>query len=153
MFRRVLVANRGVAACRILRTLRRMGIGSVAVYSEADRHALHVTAADQARCIGPSAAGESYLRIDRVLQAARDAGADAVHPGYGFLAENAEFAQACADAGLAFVGPTPAQIRDFGLKHRAREIARAAGVRLAPGSGLTWPRPGGRPPPSATPSC
>ncbi len=136
MFRRVLVANRGVAACRILRTLRRMGIGSVAVYSEADRHALHVAAADQARCVGPSAAGESYLRIDRVLQAARDAGADAVHPGYGFLAENAKFAQACADAGLAFIGPTPAQIRDFGLKHRAREIARAAGVRLSPGSGL-----------------
>ncbi len=136
MFRRVLVANRGVAACRILRTLRRMGIGSVAVHSEADRHALHVAVADQARCIGPAAAGESYLRIDRVLHAARDASADAVHPGYGFLAENAGFAQACADAGLAFVGPTPSQIRDFGLKHRARDLARAAGVRLAPGSGL-----------------
>jgi urea carboxylase len=136
VFRRVLVANRGVAACRILRTLGRMGIGSVAVYSEADRHALHVAAADQARCIGPSVASESYLRIDRVLQAARDAGADAVHPGYGFLAENAEFAQACADADLTFVGPTPSQIRDFGPKHRAREVARAAGVRLAPGSGL-----------------
>lgn len=133
MFRRVLVANRGVAACRIL---RRMGIGSVAVRSEADRHALHVAAADQARCVGPAAAGESYLRIGRVLQAAREAGADAVHPGYGFLAENAEFAQACADAGLAFIGPTPAHIRDFGLKHRAREIARAAGVRLSPNSGL-----------------
>jgi len=136
LFRRVLIANRGVAACRILRTLRRMGVASVAIYSEADRHALHVAAADQARCIGPSTASESYLRIDRVLRAARDTGADAVHPGYGFLAENVDFAQACADAGLVFIGPTPAQIRDFGLKHRAREIAQAAGVRLAPGSGL-----------------
>ena len=113
-----------------------MDVASVAVYSEADRHSPHVAAAGQARCIGPSAASESYLRIDRVLQAARDAGADAVHPGYGFLAENADFAQACAGAGLVFIGPTPAQIRDFGLKHRAREIAGSAGVRLAPGSGL-----------------
>ncbi len=136
MFRKILVANRGVAACRILRTLRRMEIDSVAVYSEADRHALHAAAADEAVCIGPAPAAQSYLDITRVLRAARETEAEAVHPGYGFLAENAEFAEACAAAGLVFIGPTPEQIRSFGLKHRARQIAADAGVKLAPGSGL-----------------
>jgi len=114
MFHRVLVANRRVAACRVIRTLRRLGIASVAMLSDPDRHALHAAAADQAVAIGGATASDSYLRIDRVLDAARATGAEAIHPGYGFLAENADFAQACADAGLVFIGSTPAQIRDFG---------------------------------------
>jgi urea carboxylase len=136
MFRRVLVANRGEIACRIIRTLDRLGIESVAVYSEADRHAPHVRMATRSVAIGPSAAADSYLNAGRVLAAARDSGAEAIHPGYGFLSENAEFAQACADAGIVFIGPTPAQMRLFGLKHTAREAAAAAGVPLAPGSSL-----------------
>ncbi len=136
MFGKVLIANRGVVACRIIRTLRRMGVRSVAIYSEADRHALHVLTADEAHCIGPAAAAQSYLSIPNVIAAARQSGAEAIHPGYGFLAENAGFAQACAEAGIVFIGPTPEQIAAFGLKHRARQIARDAGVPLAPGSGL-----------------
>jgi urea carboxylase len=136
VFRKVLIANRGVVACRIIRTLRRMGVQSVAVYSEADRHAMHVTSADESYPIGPAAAAQSYLSIARIIDAARRSGADAIHPGYGFLAENADFAQASEDAGIVLIGPTPAQIAAFGLKHRAREIAQAAGVPLAPGSGL-----------------
>ncbi|MFL6604318.1 MAG: 5-oxoprolinase/urea amidolyase family protein [Steroidobacteraceae bacterium] len=136
MFDKVLIANRGAIACRIVRTLQRMGIRSVAVYSEADRHSLHVAAADEAVLLGPSAASESYLRADRLLDAARATGAGAIHPGYGFLSENASFAAACEGAGIAFIGPTPAQIRDFGLKHRARELASACGLPLLPGSGL-----------------
>ena len=136
MFRKVLIANRGVIACRILRTLRRMGIESVAVYSEADADSLHVVQADRAEPIGPAAPAESYLSIDAMLGAARAAGAQAVHPGYGFLSESAAFAQACESAGLAFIGPTPQNIRAFGLKHTARELARAQGVALTPGSGL-----------------
>jgi urea carboxylase len=136
MFGRVLVANRGEIACRIIRTLDRLGIESVAVYSEADRHAPHVRMASRSVGIGPSAAAESYLNAGRVLAAARGSGADSIHPGYGFLSENAEFAQACAGAGMAFIGPTPAQMRLFGLKHTAREAAKAAGVPLAPGSPL-----------------
>ena len=124
MFEKVLIANRGAIACRIVRTLRRMGIGSVAVYSEADRHSLHVTAADEAVFLGPSAPAESYLRQDKLIEAARATGAGAIHPGYGFVSENAAFAAACAAAGIAFIGPTPAQIRDFGLKHRARALAQ-----------------------------
>ena len=136
MFAKVLIANRGEIACRILRTLRRLDIASVAVYSDADRHAPHVREADQAIHIGPSAVSESYLDHDSIIRAARAGGAEAIHPGYGFLSESAGFAEACARANIVFVGPTPAQIRDFGLKHRAREIAAATGVPLLPGSAL-----------------
>ena len=136
MFDKVLIANRGAIACRIVRTLQRMSIGSVAVYSEADRHSLHVTAADEAVLLGPSAPSESYLRQDKLIEAARASGAGAIHPGYGFLSENAAFATACEAAGIAFIGPTPAQIRDFGLKHRARVLAGENGLPLLPGSEL-----------------
>jgi urea carboxylase len=136
MFRKVLVANRGEIACRIIRTLERMGIGSVAVYSDADRHALHVLQADESVHLGPAAAAESYLRGDKLIAAARATGAQAIHPGYGFLSENADFAELCESSGIAFIGPTPAQIRDFGLKHTARAIAARAGVPMLPGSGL-----------------
>ncbi|WP_085315939.1 urea carboxylase [Derxia lacustris] len=136
MFDKVLIANRGAIACRVIRTLRRMGVQSVAVHSDADRHSLHVAEADEAVRLGPAPASESYLRVDLILDAARRTGAQAIHPGYGFLSENAEFAEACAAAGIVFIGPTPAQMRDFGLKHTARALALAAGVPLSPGSGL-----------------
>jgi urea carboxylase len=136
MFRKVLIANRGEIACRVIQTLRRLGIGSVAVYSEADRHARHVQMADEAVEIGPPPARESYLQTERILAAARQTGAQAIHPGYGFLSENAEFAEACEAEGIAFVGPTAAQIRQFGLKHTSREIAEQCGVPLLPGTGL-----------------
>ena len=135
-FRKVLIANRGEIACRVIRTLRRLGIASVAVYSEADRHAMHVMLADEAVCIGQALAAQSYLNSAAILDAARAYGADAVHPGYGFLSENAAFAQACDDAGIRFIGPTPAQMREFGLKHTARELAQANHVALLPGTGL-----------------
>jgi urea carboxylase len=136
MFRKVLIANRGAIACRVIRTLRKMGVGSVAVYSEADRHSLHVEQADEAVCIGPPPAAQSYLSIPALLKTAKETGAEAIHPGYGFLSENAEFAEACASAGIVFIGPTPQQIRDFGLKHTAREIAAANGVPMLPGTGV-----------------
>jgi urea carboxylase len=136
MFKKVLVANRGAIARRILRTLRRMEVSAVAVYSEADRHALHVLEADESVCLGAAPPADSYLRQDRLIRAAVETGAGAIHPGYGFLSENAEFAQACEQAGIAFVGPTSQQIRDFGLKHRARELAAAHGLPLVPGTGL-----------------
>lgn len=136
MFDKVLIANRGAIACRILRTLRRLGVKSVAVYSEADRHALHVRMADEAVEIGPPPVSQSYLRAERILDAARATGAQAIHPGYGFLSENAEFAEACAAAGIVFIGPSPEQMRAFGLKHTARALAAASGVPLLPGSGL-----------------
>lgn len=136
MFTKILIANRGAIACRVIRTLRRMGVKSVAVYSEADAASLHVSTADEAVCIGPAPAAESYLRADRILEAARATGAQAIHPGYGFLSENADFATACAETGIAFIGPTPDQMRAFGLKHTARELAAANGVPLLPGSGL-----------------
>ena len=136
MFRKVLIANRGAIACRIIRTFDRMGIASVAVYSEADRHSMHVARAGEAVPIGPSPAAESYLKVDAIIDAARSTGAEAIHPGYGFLAENPGFADACAEAGIVFIGPSPAHIRAFGLKHEARELAELAGVPVVPGSGL-----------------
>lgn len=136
MFDKVLVANRGEIACRIIRTLERLNVASVAVYSEADMSALHVRGASEAVCIGPPPAIESYLCAERILDAAHRTGAQAIHPGYGFLSENAEFAEACAGEGIVFIGPTPAQMRRFGLKHEARALAEAYGVPLLPGSGL-----------------
>ncbi|MFZ4765105.1 MAG: acetyl-CoA carboxylase biotin carboxylase subunit, partial [Roseimicrobium sp.] len=136
MFTKILIANRGEIACRIIRTLRRMGVQSVAVYSEADAAAMHVDMADEAVCIGPAAARDSYLNGARIIESALTVGAEAIHPGYGFLSENAAFAEACEAAGLAFIGPTTAQMRQFGLKHTSRELARAAQVPLLEGSGL-----------------
>ncbi|MFA5958168.1 urea carboxylase [Hyphomicrobium sp.] len=136
MFRKVLIANRGAIACRIIRTLDRMGIASVAVYSEADRHSMHVMQAGEAVAIGPSPAAESYLKYDVILDAAKKTGADAIHPGYGFLSENPDFAEACEKAGIVFIGPKAKHMRAFGLKHKARELADEAKVPLAPGSGL-----------------
>lgn len=136
MFSKVLIANRGAIACRIIRTLRRMGIASVAVYSDADRHSLHVAQADEAIHLGPSPAAQSYLDVDKILAAARSTGAQAIHPGYGFLSENPAFVEACEAAGIAFIGPRAAQMRQLGPKHSARALARAQGVPLLPGTDL-----------------
>jgi urea carboxylase len=135
-FDTVLIANRGAIATRIIRTLRRMGLRSVAVYSEADEGSLHVSEADEAVCIGGARASESYLNVEAILEAARRTGAGAIHPGYGFLAENVDFAEACAAAGIVFIGPTPDNIRTFGLKHTARALAAAHDLPLAPGTDL-----------------
>ncbi|MDQ8037649.1 MAG: urea carboxylase [Pedobacter sp.] len=136
MFSKVLIANRGAIACRVIRTLRQLGIKSVAVYSEADADSLHVSLADEAVCIGPAPAAESYLRAEKILEVAKATGAEAIHPGYGFLSENAEFSEACEAAGIAFIGPSAEQMRAFGLKHTARELAQKSNVPLLPGSGL-----------------
>src|SRR3954452_21534569 len=136
MFTKVLVANRGEVAVRIIRTLQRMGIASVAIASEADATTLPVRLADEAVIIGGAAASESYLDVEAVITAAVRTGAEAIHPGYGFLAERADAAAAIEAAGLVFVGPSPDHLRAFGAKHRAREIAEAAGVPLLPASGL-----------------
>ena len=136
MFTKVLIANRGEIACRVIRTLKKMGIASIAIYSEADAGARHVLDADEAVCVGAAPAAESYLNVAKILQVAADTGVQAIHPGYGFLSENASFAEACEVAGIAFIGPTPPQMRDFGLKHTARELAEKNGVPLLPGTGL-----------------
>jgi 3-methylcrotonyl-CoA carboxylase alpha subunit len=133
MFRRVLIANRGEIACRIIATCRRLGIHTIAVYSDADRHARHVRLADEAHPVGEAPASESYLDAGRVLAVARQARAEAVHPGYGFLSENTEFASACAAAGIVFIGPGADAIRRMGLKHEAKALAEAAGVPVVPG--------------------
>src|SRR6267142_4896839 len=129
---RILIANRGEIAVRILRTCRAMGIETVAVYSDFDCDALHVRMADQAVPIGAASPRESYLNIEAILEAARRSGADAIHPGYGFLAENADFAAACEQAGIIFIGPTSAVIRSMGSKVEARKLAEQAGVPLVP---------------------
>ena len=136
MFSTVLIANRGEIACRAIRTLKRLGVKSVAVYSDADRNARHVKEADVAIALGGDKASASYLRIDKILAAAKETGAEAIWPGYGFLSESLPFAAACEEAGIAFVGPTAQQIGEFGLKHRARELAASAGVPMTPGTPL-----------------
>ncbi len=136
MFSKVLIANRGAIACRIERTLKERGIRSLAIFSEADRASPHAREADEAVAIGPSRASESYLDAARILATAREYGAEAIHPGYGFLSENADFAEACEAAGIVFIGPTPTQIREFGLKHTARALAMANQVPLLPGTEL-----------------
>jgi acetyl/propionyl-CoA carboxylase alpha subunit len=133
MFRSLLIANRGEIACRIIRTARHMGIRTIAVYSDADAHALHVAQADDAVRIGPPAARESYLDMAAVLRAARESRAEAIHPGYGFLSENADFAEACDASGIVFVGPPASAIRAMGLKDRAKEVMQKAGVAVVPG--------------------
>jgi 3-methylcrotonyl-CoA carboxylase alpha subunit len=133
MFNKILIANRGEIACRVAATARRMGVRTVAVYSEADAHAKHVSFCDEAVPIGAAAPKDSYLRWERILQAARDTGAQAIHPGYGFLSENEAFAQACADAGIVFIGPRPHSIRAMGLKAESKRLMEVAGVPLVPG--------------------
>lgn len=136
MFKKVLIANRGAIAVRIERTLKKMGVGSVAVYSLADRDSLHVLNADEAVCLGDGSAKDTYLDVEKIISACRDSGADAVHPGYGFLSENTEFAMLCKKNGISFIGPTIENIKQFGLKVSARELAEEAGVPLLPGTGL-----------------
>ncbi len=133
LFRKILVANRGEIAVRVMRTARRMGIPTVAVYSEADAGALHALEADEALLIGPAPASESYLLGERIILAAKESGADAIHPGYGFLSENAEFADACKDAGITFIGPSPKAMRQMGLKDAAKKCMEDAGVPVVPG--------------------
>src|SRR4051812_4101729 len=134
MFAKVLVANRGEIAVRVIRALDELGIASVAVYSEADRDALHVKRAGEAHLLGPGPAPQSYLAVDRLLEAIERSGAEAVHPGYGFLAENAVFARRLEEAGITFIGPPASAIEAMGSKTRARELMRAAGVPIVPGT-------------------
>ncbi|WON73179.1 urea carboxylase [Nitrosospira sp. Is2] len=136
MFEKVLIANRGAIACRIIRTLQRMNVKSVAVYTAADALSRHALEADEAYCIGSGVASDSYLRADKILELAQRTGAQAIHPGYGFLSEKADFAEQCSAHGICFIGPSPKQMRDFGLKHTARELASQNGLPLLPGTGL-----------------
>ncbi|MCB1386759.1 MAG: acetyl/propionyl-CoA carboxylase subunit alpha, partial [Nitratireductor sp.] len=133
MFSKILIANRGEIACRVIRTARRMGIATVAVYSDADRNALHVREADEAIHIGPPAASESYIVIDRIMDAIKRSGAEAVHPGYGFLSENPKFAEALDKAGIAFIGPPVGAIEAMGDKITSKKLAAKAGVSTVPG--------------------
>ena len=133
MFAKILIANRGEIACRVIRTARRLGIRTVAVYSEADAHAWHVELADEAVAIGPPPARDSYLRGEKIIAAAVATGAEAIHPGYGFLSENADFAEACAAAGLVFIGPPPSAMRAMGSKSEAKALMEKAGVPVVPG--------------------
>src|ERR1044071_4772323 len=134
MFQKVLIANRGEIAIRVARTLKEMGIGSVAVYSEIDREAPHVREADEAFLIGPAVQAEGYLNIEKIIATAKEAGAEAIHPGYGFLAENADMARACGEAGITWIGPPAEAIEEMGSKTPAREIMEAAGGPVVPGS-------------------
>lgn len=136
MFNTVLIANRGAIACRIIRTLKKLGIKSIAIYSEADKESLHVTAADEAYSLGEGAAATTYLNQDKIIEIAKQTGAQAIHPGYGFLSENASFSEKLKQEKISFIGPRAQQMIDFGLKHQAREIAEKANVPLVPGSGL-----------------
>ena len=133
MFNKILIANRGEIACRVAATARRLGVKTVAVHSDADAGAKHVAACDEAVHIGGSAPRDSYLRWQTILEAAKASGAQAIHPGYGFLSENEEFAQACADAGLVFIGPPPSAIKDMGLKAESKRLMEQAQVPLVPG--------------------
>ncbi|HAJ18583.1 MAG TPA: 3-methylcrotonyl-CoA carboxylase, partial [Rhodospirillaceae bacterium] len=133
MFKRILIANRGEIACRVIATARRLGVETVAVYSDADADALHVALADQAVHIGPVPARESYLLGDVILKVAQETGAEAIHPGYGFLSENADFAEACETAGVVFIGPPASAIRAMGSKSEAKALMGKAGVPLTPG--------------------
>src|SRR5918993_3714590 len=133
-FRKILIANRGEIACRIIWTCKEMGISTVAVHSTADRDSLHVRFADEAVCIGQATSAQSYLNIPSVISAAEITNVDAIHPGYGFLSENADFAEVCEASGITFVGPKPEVIRTMGLKQLARESMKAAGVPILPGS-------------------
>ena len=134
MFKRVLIANRGEIALRIIRACKELGIQTVAVYSQADKESMHVQLADDAVCIGPAPSKESYLKISNIISAAEITDVDAIHPGYGFLAENAHFAEVCANCNIKFIGPRPASIVGMGDKNTARETMRKAGVPITPGS-------------------